>query len=93
MSHAFIEGIYATAHRHLRIARREQQWALGYAAQQYLGGHVGSTARRLFLMHNGKRAEAVQQALACRAQARQLRAKLAGLAAADTIPPAAQVSA
>lgn len=61
-SHPLIESTFAAARNFLREARRQEEWALGYALQQYLGGHVGRTARRLFALHDRKRTDALVRA-------------------------------
>lgn len=85
MNHPFLQSIYAAARRHLAEARTHQYYALGFAAQQFRGGHVGRTARRLYSMRDAKRTESIRLAMQCRSKAKRLRAELARLSAADTM--------
>lgn len=83
--HPFLLSIYASARRHIAEARTHEHYALAYARQQYLGGHVGRTARRLFKDRDTKRTTSIRLAMECRSKAKRLRAELARLTAADTI--------
>ncbi len=86
-SHPLVESTFAAARIFLFEARRQQQYALAFASNQYLAGPVGRKARRLYQDADRNRSDAIGKALDCRRKAKRLRAELARMCTEDTLPP------